>query len=71
MDAHEREGDAAAAAMVEQYGEVRIPERGQWIRGTSRGRRFSGEVAEVRGRWVVIEIDGFVAVVALTDIEWD
>jgi hypothetical protein len=60
MDAHEREGIAAAQGMVELYGE-RLrgePAVGDHVNGCSKGRRWSGTIVAIHGRRIDVEIDG-------------
>ena len=70
MDAHEREADAAVEAMIELYG-PRLrgePAVGDHVNGTTKGRRWSGTILAIEGRWVQVEIDGGWLSVDIADI---
>ena len=69
MDSHEREAAGAIAAMAEVYG--RSLEVGDHVRGTTCGKTFSGEVLDVDGDRIVVEIDGGWLIVSRNDIEQD
>jgi hypothetical protein len=69
VDAHEREAAGAVAGMVETYGQTLSV--GDWVQGTAGGKRFSGEIAEIDGDRVVVEVDGAWLTVSRSDIEQD
>ena len=68
MDAHEKEYDAAAAAMRETYGAA-VPAVGDWVNGIAGRKRWGGRVLAVMpdGR-VQIDVDGAVLEIGLSEI---
>lgn len=67
-DLHPGDAEAAGAiaSMSEIYGPVTV---GQWVTGVTRGRRWSGEVLEVRGDMVVVGLDGATLLAPVADID--
>lgn len=65
------EADGAAAGMRDLYGPRPLPAIGQWVEGTTCGRRFSGEVQQAEPGRVVVEIDGAWLIVRPSEInDW-
>lgn len=71
MDAHAREAAGAVAGMQMIYGRPRLLSVGDWVQGTVGRKRFSGEIVEIDGDCVVVEIDGAWFAVGRNDIETD
>jgi len=69
MDAHAREAAGAVAGMVETYG--RSLSVGDWAHGSVSGKRFSGQIVEINGDRVVVEVDRAWLTVSRSDIETD
>lgn len=68
LDLHPGDAEAAGAiaGMAEVYGPVTV---GQWVTGVTCGRRWSGEVLEVRGDHLVVGLDGATLLVPVADID--
>jgi len=65
----DREAAGAIAGMIDLYGR-RLPERGEAIRGTTAGKRWSGTCCHSDQFRVIVEIDDEVFVtVSPSDIE--
>ena len=61
--AGDREAAGAVAAMRQTYGAVELPSIGQWVQGTTHGKRFSGEVVQADPRQITVQLDGAVVIV--------
>jgi len=69
--AGDREAAGAIAGMIDLYGR-RLPDRGQAIRGTTEGKRWSGTCQHSDQFRVIVEIDDEVYItVSPSDIEID
>jgi hypothetical protein len=65
----DREAAGAIAGMQELYG-MSLPDRGQAIRGETKGKRWSGTCAHSDEFWTIVEIEPEVYVkVPTSDIE--
>lgn len=64
------EAAGAVAGMQEFYGRAPEPSLGQWVSGVCCGRRFSGEVLELRDGLVVVGLDGATLEVPASVCEW-
>ena len=70
MDAHQNEYTAAAAGMAETYGGgPALPAVGDWVNGTTAGKRWSGYVLSCDERRLSVEIAGAWIVVPTSDLE--
>jgi hypothetical protein len=56
IQAGDREAAGAIAGMLELYGRP-LPERGQAIRGVTKGKRWSGSCAHADQFRVIVEVD--------------
>jgi hypothetical protein len=67
-DIHPGDAEAAGAVagMRDLYGPAAV---GQWVTGVTSGRRWSGEVLEVRDETVIVALDGATLQVPLADID--
>jgi hypothetical protein len=62
MDAHENEYLAAVAGMKDTYG------AGDFVSGTTAGKRWSGRVEWQDGEWIAVNVDGAWVRVPVSDI---
>jgi hypothetical protein len=68
MDAHENEYLAAVAAMPEHTPGRRVFAIGDYVSGTSGGKRWQGRIWDIDGDRLSIEIDGAWLAVSSKDV---
>lgn len=70
MDAHDSEYKAAVSGMADTYGRSpSLPAVGDWVNGTSAGKRWSGRVLEVDEKRLAVDCEGAWIVVPTSDMD--